>query len=314
MRRSVRAQVTCLFACVGLVSCGGGGTSTVPTSPVRTAPDGLIVTLRDAQLRYDAEATVTTARGLLFIRSTSRAAALELAAVQDLTRTQHGISTKLVLANLAAEKKFFTKPGRSPQGCPIAPQLGAPSPLTNCSSLPPDADLFEKMQYATGPGDIIPGRAHGGRANCDNYFRVGTWWRNVNFDIITGDGDPNGSCVSFADGGGGSFGPTLGGSARDYRYDAARGVVALDMGLPGDKNSTRSYLLRYRGPSIPIDGEQGSIGTGQTSATFYYWLGWNGPSGLFSTLQIDVYQGALAPLGPYLGFGRGVNPRLASIE
>ncbi len=312
MRRIVRAGVACLLA-VGFVSCGHAGISTVPTSPTRTAQSGLVVKLQGAQLTYDADARVTAGHGLLFIRSTSRAAALELSSVQGLTRTKDGVSTELGLATLPVEEAFFKKATRTPQGCPIAPHLGVPSPLTDCSSLPPDADLFEKMQYATGPGDIIPGFAHGGRANCPDYFRVGTWWRVINFDITTGDGDPNGTCVTFAGGGSPGFGPTLQGSATDYRYDAGRGVVALDMGLPGDKNSTRSYLLRYRGPSILIDGEQGGIGTGQTSATFMYWLGYNGPSGLFSTLQVDVYQGSLAPLGSYLGFGRGINPRFASI-
>ena len=168
------------------------------------------------------------------------------------------------------------------------------------------------MQYATGPGDVIPGLAHGGSANCPDYFRIGTWWRAVNFDVITGDGDPNGTCFSLGTGGGGSLGPTLEGSATDYRYDATEGVVALDMRLPGDKTTMRSYIMRYRGPGILLDGGLGSIGVGQISATFYYVIGFTGPSGLFSTMQVDVYQGALAPLGTYLGFGRGTNPRFAS--
>ncbi|MEA2663714.1 MAG: hypothetical protein QOI11_658 [Candidatus Eremiobacteraeota bacterium] len=70
--------------------------------------------------------------------------------------------------------------------------------------------------------------------------------------------------------------------------------------------------MRYRGPGIPFDGGLGGIGVGQTSATIMYVLGFNGPSGLFSVMQVHVYQGALAPLGPYLGFGRGTNPRFAS--
>jgi hypothetical protein len=276
--------------------------------------DGLTVTLQGAQLTYDSDSRVTTARGLLFIRSTSRAAALELATVQHLTRTKNGVSADVELGTLPVEEKFFKKATRTPQGCAITPQLGAPRPLIDCNPLPPDADLFEKMQYATGPGDIIPGRAHGGRANCPDFFRIGSWWRLVNFDVITGDGDPNGTCVNLtgSGSGGGSFGPTLEGSATDYRYNSVDGLVALDLRLPGDKTSTRSYIMRYRGPGIPFDGGLGSIGVGQTSATIMYVLGFNGPSGLFSVMQVDVYQGALAPLGPYLGFGRGTNPRFAS--
>jgi hypothetical protein len=312
MRRYVCAGTALVIACVGLVSCAGGERSTVVVPPAHIARDGLSITLNGAQLTYDADSRVTAARGLLFIRSTSRAAALELASVQHVTRIKNGVSVDVEVGTLPVEKRFFKKPTRIQQGCPITPQLGARRPLTDCSALPPDADLFDKMEYATGPGDIIPGRAHGGAANCPDYFRIGSWWRSVNFDIITGDGDPNGTCVNLSGGGGGSLGPILEGLATDYRYDAKATVVALDMGLPGDKNSTRSYLMRYRGQNIPLDGGLGSIGTGQTSATFDYFIGAIG-TGLFSEMQVNVYQGALGPLGPYLGFGRGTNPRRAPV-
>ncbi|MEA2663713.1 MAG: hypothetical protein QOI11_657 [Candidatus Eremiobacteraeota bacterium] len=203
MHRCIRAGVAWVFACVGLVSCAGGKTSTVPVTPARMGHDGLTVTLQGAQLTYDSDSRVTAARGLLFIRSTSRAAALELATVQHLTRTKNGVSADVELGTLPVEEKFFRKATRTPQGCSIAPQLGAPRPLIDCNPLPPDADLFEKMQYATGPGDIIPGRAHGGRANCPDFFRIGSWWRLVNFDVITGDGDPNGTCVNLTGSGSG---------------------------------------------------------------------------------------------------------------
>jgi hypothetical protein len=314
MHSCVRAGVALVFACVGLVSCAGGRTSTVPVTPAPLGHDGLIVTLHGARMTYDADSSVTAARGLLFIRSTSRAAALELAEVQQLTRTKNGVSVDIALGTLAVEERFFRRAPRTTQGCPIAPQVGAPRPFTDCNSLPPDADLFEKMEYATGPGDIIPGRAHGGLANCPDFFQIGSWWRVVNFDIFTGDGDPNGTCVNLTGGGGsggGSLGPTLQGSATDYRYNNVEGLVALDMGLPGVKTSTRSYIMRYRGQGIPFDGGVGSFGVGQTSATIEYLLGFNGPSGQFSTMQVDVYQGPVALLGPYLGFGRGINPRFA---
>jgi hypothetical protein len=71
--------------------------------------------------------------------------------------------------------------------------------------------------------------------------------------------------------------------------------------------------MRYSGPGILIDGALGSFGVGQTSATIIYYLGALGYSGQFSMMQVDMYQGLLAPLGPYLGFARGTNPRFAAI-
>jgi hypothetical protein len=109
------------------------------------------------------------------------------------------------------------------------------------------------------------------------------------------------------------FGPTLEEYATDYRYDSVNQLVALDLRLPGDKSSTRSYIMFYRGPGILLDGAQGSFGVGQTTATIIYYLGAIGRSGQFPMMQVNVYQGALAPLGPYLGFARGTNPRFASI-
>lgn len=313
MHRFLRAGAALAFACVGLVSCVGGGRSTVAVPPAHIAPDGLTVTLNRAQLTYDADAKVTAARGLLFVRSASRAAALELASVQHVTRTKNGASTDVALMSLPVEERFFRKPARSTHVCAITPQLGARRPQSDCSDLPPDADLFEKMEYATGPGDLIPGIARGGGANCPDFFQVGSWWRVTNFDILTGDGDPNGTCFSLSTGGGGGFGPTLSGYATDYRYDQVAGIVALDFRLPGDKSSTRSYLMQYHGPGIPWDAAFGTFGVGQTSATIEYYLGALGRSGQFSEMQVDMYQGALAPLGPYLGFARGINPRFATV-
>jgi hypothetical protein len=314
MRRSVRAGVAVIAACVGLVSCSGGR-STVAVPPARIAHDGLTVTLNGAPVTYDADAKVTAARGVLFIRSTSRGAALELASVQHVSRTKNGVSVDVDLRALPVEERFFRKPARSANDCAITtPQSGARRPLGDCSGLPPDADIFDKMEYATGPGDIIPGLARGGGASCPDMFMVGSYWRNVHFDVLTGDGDPNGTCFTAGTGGGnGGLGPTLDGYATDYRYDPAEYSVALDMRLPGDKSSTRSYLLTYRGPGVVWDGALGSFGIGQTSATIIYYLGALGYSGQFSMLQVDMYQGALAPLGPYLGFARGRNPRFAVI-
>jgi hypothetical protein len=306
------SSVAVLVACVGLVSCAGGGRYTVAVSPAKVQPDGLTVTMDGTRLAYDADAKLTAARGVLFVRSATRAAALQLAAVQHVIRTKNGVPEDVEVRTLPVEERFFAKPARTQQTCLITPQRRGLHPKDACDPLPPDADLFEKMEYATGPGEIIPGLAHGGGANCPDFFQVGTLWRIVNFDITTGDGDPNGTCISLTSGGGGSFGPTLGGYATDYRYDSVNWVVALDFRLPGDKTTTRSYLMKYRGPGILIDGAIGTFGLGQTSATIDYYLGTTG-SGLFSTMQVDMYQGPLVIVGSYLGYARGTNPRFASV-
>ena len=254
---------------------------------------------------------MTTARGILFIRSSSRAAALDLSSIESVTRTKDGVAVGISLLTIPAEAKYFRNPIR-PQVCPIYPESAARRVQGLCD-LPGD-DIFSKMEYATSPGDLILGRTHGGLANCDDYFQVGTSWRDSHFDVISGAGDASGFCIAFAAAGSSPLRPILSGLATDYRYDGFRGLAALDMGLPGDKSSDRSFLLTYRGPGIFIDGSVGQVGKGQTSATFEYWLGPYGPSAVGSTLQVNIYAGTIAPIGRFLGFGRGTSPRLTVIE
>jgi hypothetical protein len=309
MRRVFLVAMFCTAA-MSLTSCGRGPNSAIPASTRAWTQDRLVVNLEGAEVAYDATATVTSARGILFIRSSSRAAALDLAKVQRVTRIKGGIPADISLGTIAEETSFFNKPIR-PQVCPTYP-LSAQRQATDLCDLPAD-DMFSKIEYATGPGDLIVGRANGGNANCDNYFQVGTWWRSSPFDILSGAGDSSGFCIAFA---AGPFPlrPILSGLATDYRYDSIRGLAALDMALPGNKNSNRSFLLVYRGRGILVDGSVGQVGMGQTSATFNYWLGPYGPTAVGSILQINVYAGNLAPLGTYLGYGRGTNPRLVAIN
>jgi hypothetical protein len=160
VRRIFVAGLACAMAAIGLVSCGRGGTSAIPDHG-RNAQDRLTAYLGGVEVAYDADSTVTAAHGMVFIRSKLRAAALDLSKLHRLTRTKNGVAADIALGALPVETKFFNKPARTAQDCPVTPQSATHRVHDLCDQ-PPSDDIFSEMQYATGPGDVIPGRAFGG--------------------------------------------------------------------------------------------------------------------------------------------------------